>query len=93
MLIHAFFLFPETAGKTLEDTAKMFEDPNGLPYIGTVSTEPFVTRRVPLLISPQRPWTTRVEYNLASARETGDVPTGKLGSMDDGVHNEKAGEV
>lgn len=35
MLIHVIFLFPETAGKTLEDTAKMFEDPNGLPYIGT----------------------------------------------------------
>lgn len=28
-------LFPETAGKTLEDTAHMFEDPNGIPYIGT----------------------------------------------------------
>lgn len=35
MLIHTFFLFPETAGKTLEDTAAMFEDPNGLPYLGT----------------------------------------------------------
>jgi MFS family permease len=35
MLIHVFFLFPETAGKTLEDTAAMFEDPNGLPYLGT----------------------------------------------------------
>lgn len=22
-------------GKTLEDTEKMFEDPNGLPYLGT----------------------------------------------------------
>ena len=37
MLIHVIFLFPETAGKTLEDTAKMFEDPNGIKYIGTVS--------------------------------------------------------
>jgi len=35
MMIHAALLFPETAGKTLEDTEKMFEDPNGIPYIGT----------------------------------------------------------
>jgi len=35
MLIHAALLFPETAGKTLEDTQKMFEDPDGIPYIGT----------------------------------------------------------
>lgn len=35
MTLHVFFLFPETAGKTLEDTAAMFEDPNGIRYIGT----------------------------------------------------------
>ena len=35
MFIHSSLLFPETAGKTLEDTIKMFEDPNGIPYIGT----------------------------------------------------------
>lgn len=35
MLIHAALLFPETAGKTLEQTQFMFEDPNGIPYIGT----------------------------------------------------------
>ncbi|KAF2484126.1 glucose transporter [Neohortaea acidophila] len=35
MMIHAFFLFPETAGKTLEETEKMFEDPNGIRLIGT----------------------------------------------------------
>lgn len=28
-------MFPETAGKTLEDTEKMFTDPNGIKYIGT----------------------------------------------------------
>lgn len=41
MFIHVFFLFPETAGKTLEETEAMFEDPNGLPYIGTA---PWKTR-------------------------------------------------
>nr|POF18023.1 high-affinity glucose transporter [Quercus suber] len=35
MTIHVFFLFPETAGKTLEDTAFMFEDPRGIRYLGT----------------------------------------------------------
>ncbi|WPH04526.1 high-affinity glucose transporter [Acrodontium crateriforme] len=35
MTIHVAFLFPETAGKTLEDTAAMFEDPHGIKYIGT----------------------------------------------------------
>ncbi|EAU30240.1 hypothetical protein ATEG_09103 [Aspergillus terreus NIH2624] len=35
MFIHVFFMFPETAGKTLEETEQMFEDPDGIPYIGT----------------------------------------------------------
>lgn len=35
MFIHVFFMFPETAGKTLEETAHIFEDPNGIKYIGT----------------------------------------------------------
>ncbi|CRG86023.1 High-affinity glucose transporter [Talaromyces islandicus] len=35
MTIHVFFGFPETAGKTLEETEAMFEDPNGIKYIGT----------------------------------------------------------
>lgn len=35
MFVHVFFMFPETAGKTLEETEAMFEDPNGIAYIGT----------------------------------------------------------
>lgn len=35
MTIHVFFGFPETAGKTLEETEAMFEDPHGIKYIGT----------------------------------------------------------
>ena len=37
MFFHVFFLFPETAGKTLEETENMFEDPNGPKYIGTLA--------------------------------------------------------
>ena len=33
--IHVFFLFPETAGKTLEEVESIFEDPNGIPFLGT----------------------------------------------------------
>ena len=35
MTVHVFFLFPETAGKPLEEVTEMFEDPNGIKYIGT----------------------------------------------------------
>jgi hypothetical protein len=35
MTIHVFFMFPETAGKPLEEVNEMFEDPNGIKYIGT----------------------------------------------------------
>ncbi|EFW99610.1 major facilitator superfamily transporter glucose [Grosmannia clavigera kw1407] len=35
MFLHVFFLFPETAGKTLEGTQAMFEDPAGIRHIGT----------------------------------------------------------
>ncbi|KAG8631629.1 hypothetical protein KVT40_000769 [Elsinoe batatas] len=35
MFIHVYFVFPETAGKRLEEVTEIFEDPNGLPYIGT----------------------------------------------------------
>ncbi|KAH8646314.1 major facilitator superfamily transporter glucose [Xylariales sp. PMI_506] len=35
MFIHVFLMFPETAGKSLEETTAMFEDPSGIRYIGT----------------------------------------------------------
>ena len=35
MTVHVFFMFPETAGKPLEEVNAMFEDPNGIKYIGT----------------------------------------------------------
>jgi len=35
MFIHVLFMFPETAGKTLEETELMFTDPQGIPYVGT----------------------------------------------------------
>lgn len=35
MTIHVYFMFPETAGKPLEEVNEMFEDPNGIKHIGT----------------------------------------------------------
>lgn len=35
MFVHVFFMFPETAGKTLEQIEEIFEDPNGIKHIGT----------------------------------------------------------
>ena len=35
MFIHVFFMFPETAGKTLEEVEDIFLDPLGPKYVGT----------------------------------------------------------
>ncbi|KAK2767016.1 hypothetical protein FQN54_006333 [Arachnomyces sp. PD_36] len=35
MTLHVFFMFPETAGKTLEEIEGIFTDPNGIKNIGT----------------------------------------------------------
>jgi MFS family permease len=45
MFIHVFFLFPETAGKTLEETEAMFENPQGIKYIGTPAWKTSVSKR------------------------------------------------
>ena len=33
--LHVYFLFPETAGRPLEEVQAMFSDPNGIKYLGT----------------------------------------------------------
>lgn len=46
MTIHVFFMFPETAGKPLEEINDMFEDPHGIKHIGTPAwkTKNFTSR-------------------------------------------------
>jgi len=34
MFVHVFFMFPETAGKPLEEVTALFEDANGVPGVG-----------------------------------------------------------
>jgi MFS family permease len=35
MFLHVFFMFPETAGKSLEEVEAMFLDPKGIKWLGT----------------------------------------------------------
>ncbi|QPG94136.1 hypothetical protein C2857_004932 [Epichloe festucae Fl1] len=43
--IHVLFVFPETAGRTLEETEAMFEDPSGIKYFGTPAWKTGVVTR------------------------------------------------
>ena len=50
MFVHVFFMFPETAGKTLEEVSDLFTDPHGPKYIGTPAWKTRITtKRVALL--------------------------------------------
>jgi hypothetical protein len=49
MFIHVFFMFPETSGKTPEETENMFEDPNGPRYTGTLAWKTRIDRRAAML--------------------------------------------
>ncbi|KAL9027694.1 MAG: hypothetical protein Q9196_003821 [Gyalolechia fulgens] len=50
MLVHVFFLFPETAGKTLEEVVDIFEDPNGIRYVGTPAWMTHISTKRTLLM-------------------------------------------
>ncbi|KAI0601544.1 general substrate transporter [Biscogniauxia sp. FL1348] len=60
MFVHTFFMFPETANKTLEDVAAIFEntEPGSIPFIGTPAWK---TRNDRSII--------RLERNLVSSEE------------------------
>jgi sugar porter (SP) family MFS transporter len=45
MFVHVLFMFPETAGKTLEEVELIFTDPNGIPRIGTPAWKTRVDRK------------------------------------------------
>ena len=45
MFIHVFFMFPETAGKTLEEVNDMFVDPSGPKHIGTPAWKTHVSTK------------------------------------------------
>jgi hypothetical protein len=45
MFFHVLFMFPETAGKTLEEVELIFTDPNGIPRIGAPAWKTHVDRK------------------------------------------------
>ncbi|KAL8734621.1 MAG: hypothetical protein Q9181_003137 [Wetmoreana brouardii] len=50
MTVHVFFMFPETAGKTLEEVVDIFEDPNGIKNVGTPAWKTHIsTKRTVML--------------------------------------------
>lgn len=50
MFIHVFFMFPETAGKTLEEVEDLFTDPHGPKYIGTPAWKTHISTKRTLLL-------------------------------------------
>ncbi|KAL8950837.1 MAG: hypothetical protein Q9222_003158 [Ikaeria aurantiellina] len=50
MFIHVFFMFPETAGKTLEEVVDLFEDPNGIKYVGTPAWKTRISTKRTLML-------------------------------------------
>ncbi|KAF2768139.1 general substrate transporter [Teratosphaeria nubilosa] len=67
MWFHVFFFFPETAGKTLEETEAIFEDPRGLKF-GSI-----------LIGTPA--WKTGGNYKAVTELERGHVDPEKLGPL------------
>jgi sugar porter (SP) family MFS transporter len=45
MTVHVFFIFPETAGKSLEEVEQMFTDPKGIKWLGTPAWRTGVQKR------------------------------------------------
>ncbi|KAK8922680.1 glucose transporter [Metarhizium anisopliae BRIP 53293] len=67
---HVLFVFPETAGKTLEETEAMFEDPNGIKYLGTPAWKTkVVTKLVDRAEHGDVEAKRAVEYKLSDAHE------------------------
>lgn len=83
MMIHAFFLFPETAGKTLEDTKKMFEDPNGIPYLGTPAWKVSILSHYQLLL----PYTNKIiRTDQSRVPAHGTYGEGRSSAREDGIY-------
>jgi MFS family permease len=89
MFVHVLFVFPETAGKSLEDVEEMFLDPAGPKYIGTPAWKTHV----------QHNQARAVEHGdigpageKMAAREKEDASVGKFELLESsGSDNERVG--
>lgn len=70
MFIHVFFMFPETAGKTLEEVEDIFTDPNGIRNVGTPAWKTRVDRRA--TVQRERHGSTDEETVVGQAGDLGD---------------------
>ncbi|PHH78398.1 hypothetical protein CDD83_3980 [Cordyceps sp. RAO-2017] len=78
--IHVLFVFPETAGKTLEETEAMFEDPNGIRYLGTPAWKTRVlTKLVDRAEHGDIEAKRQNEYRLSEAHEHDEAVDRKVG--------------
>jgi hypothetical protein len=72
MLIHVFFMFPETAGKSLEEVEAMFTNPKGPKYMGTPPWRTGVVRKT-LDLEPHEKWFNSEHNERVSDEEQGVV--------------------
>ena len=78
MFVHVFFMFPETAGKSLEETEVMFLDPKGPKYIGTPAWRTHVLKKTLDQVADEK-------YARASHHESTDEETGRPSAQGGGV--------
>jgi len=72
MFIHVFFMFPETAGKSLEEVEAMFTDPQGRRYLGTSPWRTHVVHKT-LDLDPHEKMSTPEHNERVSDEEKGVV--------------------
>jgi hypothetical protein len=68
MFIHVFFMFPETAGKSLEEVEAMFTNPKGPKYLGTPPWRTSVVRQT-LDLDPHEKLFNNHEHNERTSDE------------------------
>ena len=73
MFIHVLFMFPETAGKTLEEVELMFTDPKGIPYVGTPARKTRVDRKRTLDVERHGSLATEGSEETKVGGEKGEV--------------------
>jgi predicted RNA polymerase sigma factor len=72
MFFHVLFMFPETAGKTLEEVELIFTDPNGIPRIGTPAWKTHVDRTRTLDVERRGSLATEGSEETKVAGENGE---------------------